>query len=187
MTGSLMAATRALYCCADAHVADAAVLGSDEAGEEGGFSALISSLADETALSERNKAQYECARLGRQLASPSANLRPCQKPAIRLRGLIDNRLQRERQRHWAAHLSAVAVRTKPSATSRTAGSTINNLCLGLTCRNSLISAKPHFGKSPKKRAPLQRRGAAQLGGLSSYDIFQKRDRLDRGLHLSRCG
>jgi len=35
---------------ADAHVADAAVLGSGEAGEEGGFSALISSLADETAL-----------------------------------------------------------------------------------------------------------------------------------------
>ena len=30
MTGSLMAATRALYCCADAHVADAAVRGSGE-------------------------------------------------------------------------------------------------------------------------------------------------------------
>jgi hypothetical protein len=99
MTGSLMAATRALYCCADAQVADAAELGSGEAGEKGGFSALISSLADETALSERNKAQCEFARLGRELASPSANLRPYQEPAIRLRGLIDNRLRRGRQLH----------------------------------------------------------------------------------------
>jgi hypothetical protein len=96
MTGSLMAATRALYCCADAQVADAAELDSGEAGEKGGFSALISSLADETALSERNKAQCEFARLGRELASPSANLRPCEESASRLRGLIDNRLQRER-------------------------------------------------------------------------------------------
>jgi len=30
ITGSLMVATRALYCCADTHVADAAVLGSGE-------------------------------------------------------------------------------------------------------------------------------------------------------------
>ena len=54
MTGSLMAATRALYCCADTHVADAAALGSGEAGGEGGFSALISPFADETPLSEPN-------------------------------------------------------------------------------------------------------------------------------------
>jgi hypothetical protein len=129
MTGSLMAASRALYCCTDALVADGPVLGSGEAGEEVGFSALISSLADETAPNESNGALCVFTRLGRQLASPSANLRPFQKPAIRLRGLIDNHLQRERQRHCAAHLSAAAVRTRPSATSRTVGSTMNDLCL----------------------------------------------------------
>jgi hypothetical protein len=90
MPGSLIPVTRALYCCAEAYVADA-VLDSGEAGEEGGFSALISSLADETALSERNGVQCEFARLGRELASPSANLRRCQKPAIWRRGLIDNK------------------------------------------------------------------------------------------------
>jgi hypothetical protein len=129
MIDYLLTAIRALNCCAEAHVAGAAVVGSGEAEEEGGFSALISSLADETALNERNRALCEFARLGRELASPSANLRPYQEPAIRLRGLIDNRLQRERHRHCAAHLSAAAVRTGPSATSRTAGSTMNDLCL----------------------------------------------------------
>jgi hypothetical protein len=124
MTGSLMAATRALYCCADAHVADAAVLGSGEAGEEGGFSALISSLADETALSERSEAQCEFARLGRELASPSANLRPCQESAIRLRGLVDNLT--ERATAALRGTPAAAVRTRPSATNRTAGSTMND-------------------------------------------------------------
>ena len=57
----------------------------------------------------------------------------------------------------------------------------------LTCSNSLVSAKPHFGKPRRSGAPLQRRGAAQLGSLRSYNILPKRDRLDRGLHLSRCG
>jgi hypothetical protein len=65
MPGSLIPVTRALYCCAEAYVADA-VLDSGEAGEEGGFSALISSLADETALSERNGVQCEFVRLGRE-------------------------------------------------------------------------------------------------------------------------
>ena len=154
MIDSLMAVTRALYCCADAHVADAAVLGSGEAGEEGGFSALISSLADETALNERNRALWEFARLGRELASSSANLRPCQEPAIRLRGLIDNRLQRERQRHCAVHVSAAAVLTGPSATSRTAGSTMNDLCppsgelglLGVSPRRARVKVSRVFGK-----------------------------------------
>jgi hypothetical protein len=99
MTGSLMVATCALYCCADTHVAGAAVLGSGEAGGEDGFSALISSFADEIPLSERNGVQCEFARLVRELASHSVNLRRCQEPAIRLRGLVDNRLQRGRQQH----------------------------------------------------------------------------------------
>jgi hypothetical protein len=93
MPGSLISVTRALYCCVEAYVAEA-VLDSGKAGEEGGFSALISSLADETGLSERNGVQCEFARLGREVASPSANLRRCQKPAIWRRGLIDNRSQR---------------------------------------------------------------------------------------------
>jgi len=128
MIDSLMAASRALYCCTDAYVAAGAVLGSGEAGEEADFLALISSLAGETAPKKRNRALCEFAELGRQLASPSANLRPCREPVVRPRGLIDNHLQREWQRHWAAHLSAAAVRTRPSATSRTTGSITNDFC-----------------------------------------------------------
>ena len=78
MIDSLTAASRALYCFTDVHVADSAVLGSGEAGKETGFLALISSHADETAPNKRNRALYEVARLGPQLASPCANLRLCQ-------------------------------------------------------------------------------------------------------------
>ena len=38
-----------------------------------------------------------------------------------------------------------------------------------------------LGSRRRSGAPLQRRGAAQLGSLPSYNILPKRDRLDRGL------
>ena len=96
-----MAVSRALYCCTDAHLADGAVLGSGEAGEEAGFSALISSLAGKTAPKERNRALCEFARLGQQLASSSAIYARAKKSAIGLHGLIYNHLQRAQQRRWA--------------------------------------------------------------------------------------
>jgi hypothetical protein len=155
MIDSLTAASRALYCFTDVHVADSAVLGSGEAGKETGFLALISSHADETAPNKRNRALYEVARLGPQLASPCANLRPWQKRAMRLRGLIDNHLRRERQRHWEAHLSVAAVQTTLNATSRTAGRTMNDLCppgggpglLVVSPRHACVTASRVFRKA----------------------------------------
>jgi len=126
MIDSLTAASRALYYCfTDVHVADSAVLGSGEAGEETGLLALISSRADETAPNERNRALCEVARLGPQLASPWANLRPWQNRrcgcAVRLtttHGEGGSGTGRHTYR-------AAAVRTRLNATSRTAGPTMN--------------------------------------------------------------
>ena len=157
MIDSLMAVSRALYCCTDAHLADGAVLGSGEAGEEAGFSALISSLAGKTAPKERNRALCEFARLGQQLASSSAIYARAKKSAIGLHGLIYNHLQRAQQRRWAeAHLSAAAVRTRASATSRTTGSTMNDVCPpsgepGCSSLSTSIRVRDRVPRVPKSR------------------------------------
>jgi hypothetical protein len=61
-----------------------------------------------------------------ELASCLLNLRWSQETAMRLRGLIDYRFQREQQQYGGADLPAEAAGTRPSSASRTTGSTMNS-------------------------------------------------------------
>jgi len=127
MIDSLMAVSRALYCCTDAHLADGAVLGSGEAGEEAGFSALISSLAGETPPNERHRALCEFARL--TSSWPRLPRFHARAKNHRLSCTVSfTTTYGGAAAAFGAHLSAAAVRTRPSATSPTAGSTMNDFC-----------------------------------------------------------